>query len=217
MFRTSCFNSCLIQLLGSTIPFFICEKDKCKISKNNLLPYKIKVRRETKMTHIKMTRYASNLTLNKNFTVYLSKHETPYGLGTRTKGVTWMCIFAHIFLHPLVKAMVRSRTNIQSVNFSVDVWAPRFKQLPRWVVMRFELFREVLEDVTAFLRQGRARHYTGTLLRRFYSVRRWFNAVQVARVEIAFSQKLAHKKEEKEMYRGDATRAEDEKLTYVQL
>lgn len=39
--------------------------------------------------------------------------------------------FALVFSRPLVKAMGSTRTNFQHVNFSVDVWAPRFKQLSR--------------------------------------------------------------------------------------
>lgn len=63
-------------------------------------------------------------------------------------------------------------------------------------VMRFELFREVLEDVTAFLSQGRARHYTGTLSSvAFISFGDALTQVQVARVKIAFSRKLASKRE----------------------
>lgn len=38
-------------------------------------------------------------------------------------------------------------------------------------VMRFELFRKVFEDVTAFLSQGQARRYTGTFLAGFISFR----------------------------------------------
>lgn len=44
-------------------------------------------------------------------------------------------------------------------------------------VMRFELFRKVFEDVTAFLSQGRAHRYPSTFPRWFYFVQEWRNVV----------------------------------------
>lgn len=71
-------------------------------------------------------------------------------------------------------------------------------------VMRFELFREVLEDVMAVLSQGRVRHYTGTLFCvRFYFIRRRFNTVEMVRAWK--SQKLALRKARKR--RGDENKA----------